>query len=711
MRENRACRSFHRAIAGVVLTAASALGLSTIADAQASLDVGQHVLASLIGETRNIVPGRPLQVALRQKIESGWHTYWSNPGESGLPTTLDWSLPQEFRAGPIAWPTPGRFTVGPVVGYGYTDEILLPVTIDVPAGLRPGSDVTISAHASWLVCSDICIPEEADLSLSVPVGTAFEPEPDWAQAFASTRAHTPMSNPFSTTATASNDEITLRVEIGDARSLQNVSFLPAEADVIDDGAPQSIVADPAGLVLKLKRDNVKPPPAVLNGVLVFHDQAAKAGGMSGALSISTPVGPVAPDFYAGLGLMAAILLALAGGIVLNLMPCVLPVLSIKVLALVQHSQSTPREMRLQGVAYAAGVLVSFAMITGALIALRRAGAEIGWGFQLQSPIFVTLMIYLLFAVGLNLSGAFSVGNRIAGLGGDLASRQGYAGSFITGTLATLVATPCTAPFMAAAIGFAVTQPWYVALGVLETIGLGLALPYLVVAFSPRTRRLFPRPGIWMLRLKEVLAFPVYGTAVWLMYVLFQETGAAGATAALAGLVLIAFATWLYNAVCSSESPHRNWGVGLSTLAAAGAFALLYVVDDGGSSQASPSAATERLDWQPFSQAKLDSLRAEGKSVFVDFTAAWCITCKVNERIALADRAVVKMFADRGIVALRADWTRQDATITRILEAHGRAGVPLYLYYHRPTVTGIPKPPIILPQLLTAIMVLDELRED
>jgi thiol:disulfide interchange protein len=708
----RVYRSVHRAAACVVLACASASGAVAVAHAQASPAIVSHVAAGLIAETRNVVPGRPLQVALRQKIESGWHTYWSNPGESGLPTTIDWSLPSDFRAGPIVWPTPERFTVGPVVGYGYKGEVLLPITIDVPNGLQPGSDVTISAHASWLVCSDICIPEEADFSLSFPVGSAPEPDLDAAQAFATARTRTPTPNPFPTVATHSKDDIILRVATGDATRLRNIAFFPADADVIDDGAPPSIVADSEGIVLRLKRDAAKPPAAALNGILRFDDQAAQADGAPGAIAIAVRISAAAPDFDAGLGLMAVLLLALAGGIILNLMPCVLPVLSIKVLALVQHSQSSPGEVRLQGAAYAVGVLVTFAIIAGALIGLRAVGAEIGWGFQLQSPVFIALMVYLLFAVGLNLSGVFAVDFRLGGIGSEAASQGGYAGSFFTGALATLVATPCTAPFMAAAVGYAVTQPWYVALAVLETVGLGLALPFLIVAFSPRARRLLPKPGSWMVRLKEILAFPLYGTAVWLMYVLTQQTGALGATAVLAGLVLIALAAWLYNAVCLSEGPSRRWGVGIAAVAAAAAFALTFLVDDGGASQASPSKAIAGgVDWQPFSQARLDALRAEGRPVFIDFTAAWCITCQVNERIALADRAVVKAFADRGIAALRADWTRQDAGITRILEANGRAGVPLYLYYPTPTATGQSKPPIILPQLLTATSVLHELSED
>jgi thiol:disulfide interchange protein/DsbC/DsbD-like thiol-disulfide interchange protein len=712
MRENRrGYRSLHGSIAGVVLTAISALAGAPVAGAQAGLDGSQHVTASLVAETRNIVPGRPLHLALRQRIQPGWHTYWSNPGESGLPTTIDWTLPSEFKAGPILWPTPERFTYGPVVGYGYKGDVLLPVAIDVPAGLQPGSNVTLSAHASWLACSDICIPEDAELSISVPVGTVPEPDPNWTQAFVSTRAQTPTPNPFPTTATGINNEFTLRVATGDATRLQNVIFFPGDPNVIDDGAPQSVVANSEGLVLTLPRDKSKPPPAVLNGVLVFHDLAANAGEVSRALLISAPIGSVAPDAYANLGLLAAVLLALVGGMVLNLMPCVLPVLSIKVLALVQHSQSAPREVRLQGVAYAAGVLVSFAVIASALIGMRAAGAEIGWGFQLQSPIFVTLMIYLLFAVGLNLSGVFSIGGRVTGIGSDLALREGYAGSFFTGALATLVATPCTAPFMAAAIGYAITQPWYISLAVLEAIGLGLAFPYLVVAFSPRARRLLPRPGVWMLRLKQILAFPVYGTAVWLIFVLSQQAGASGTTAALVGLVLIAFAAWLYDAVCLSEGQWRSWGVRLSIVAVAGAFTILYLIDDGNPPHPSPTAARESLDWQPFNQARFDALRVEGRPIFIDFTAAWCITCKVNERIALADPAVVKAFVDGGVAALKADWTRQDASITRLLEANGRAGVPLYLFYPKPAATGERKTPIILPQFLTAASILHEMRED
>ncbi|MDB5392792.1 MAG: thiol:disulfide interchange protein [Rhodospirillales bacterium] len=678
---------------------------------------GPHATVSLIAQTKTVTPGQKLQVALVQKIEKGWHTYWVNPGDSGLPTMVEWSLPTGIKAEPIAWPTPKRIPYGPLVSYGYEDQVVLPVTITVPTTVAVGTDVALTGHASWLVCSNVCVPEEGDLKLVLPgaAGPAAL-DPDNAAIFAAALAQLPTDNPFTAKVSFDKDRIRLHVATGDAGKLTDVGFFPLDEGVIDNDIAPEITAGRDGVTVTLKRAQSKDKPLdTLNGVLVFHDSSAGQDGASHAIRIAAPAtagsvtGGVANAPTIGFAVfIEAVLLAIAGGIVLNLMPCVLPVLSIKALSLVRHAQSAPREVRMQGLAYAAGVLVSFAAVAGALIALRAAGAEIGWGFQLQSPIFLTIMIYVLFAVGLSLSGVFTVGDGAAGLGSELADREGYSGSFFTGALATLVATPCTAPFMAAAIGFAITQPWFVSFAVLEAIGVGLALPYVLLAFSPSARRFLPKPGAWMNSLKQVLAFPVYGTAVWLAFVLSSEAGSIGVTAALAGLVLIAFAAWLYETVRLGEGAGRRIGLAGAALAVVAALALVKITDV--SAGASPVADSRPVvaggvSWQPFSQAKLDAARAEGKPVFVDFTADWCITCKVNERVALADQAVTDAFAAQGIVALRGDWTRRDGEITRILEANGRGGVPLYLFYAK----GSSDKPVILPQILTADIVLHSMQ--
>ena len=700
MRERRAC-----------LTLAAILAVATIVTTPARAQDGRHVAVSLVAETHNIVPGQPFRVALRQQIQTGWHTYWSNPGDSGLPTTIDWRLPPNFKAGPIFWPAPERFVIGPVVDYGYQDEVLLEVEIGTPSDLQVGSQVAISAHASWLVCSDTCVPEDAELAISVPIGAISEPDPQWVQAFSATHARAPAPNPFATSAIADANKFILHVATGRATRLSEIMFFPADSNVVDNDAPQSVTVDSEGLVLMLPRDRTKPAPAMLNGVLVFHDLGAQAQSAPGAIAISTPVASPSPIAFVDLGFVRALLLAVAGGFVLNLMPCVLPVLMIKAFGLLQHAHTSTRHAQRQGIAYAAGVLTSFAAIAIVLIGLRALGAEIGWGFQLQSPLFVTVMVYVLFTVGLNLSGAFAVGDRIAGLGGRLAERAGHAGSsFATGALATLVATPCTAPFMATAIGYGITQPWYKSLAVFEAVGFGLALPYLVIAFSPGVRRLLPKPGVWMLRLKQFLAFPIYGTAVWLLFVLSLEAGTEGVMAALAGVGLMAFSVWLYDSVRTSESRWRYPGIGLSALS-------VLARSRSRSWRAVSDRCPLRARWRrraspgPFSQAKLDALQGEGRAIFVDVTAAWCITCQVNERVALADPTLRRAFADRGVAALRADWTRQDAAITRMIEANGRAGVPLYLYYPMPAKTGDKKPPIVLPQILTAELVLRVMEDD
>ena len=699
------------------LTLAALLLVPAAAYAQDVPADGPHATVSLIAETKTVAPGQKLKVALVQKIQKGWHTYWVNPGDSGLPTTVDWSLPAGFTAGEIAWPTPGRIPFGPLMSYGYEGQAVLPITITVPANLPSSGDVALTGHASWLVCSNVCVPEEADIKLTLPAAAGpAAPDPANAATFAAAQAQLPADNPFTATATYDKDRIKLHVATGDAGKLTEVDFFPLDEGVIDNDAEPEVTTAKDGVTVTLKRaDDKNKPLQAFNGVLAFHDSSTGEDMAGHAIRIAAPAtagstagGSATVPTVSLAAFLEAVLLAIAGGIVLNLMPCVLPVLSIKALSLVRHAQSHPREVRMQGLAYAAGVLVSFGIVAGALIVLRAAGAEIGWGFQLQSPIFLTVMIYVLFAVGLSLSGVFTVGDSVAGLGSDLANREGYSGSFFTGALATLVATPCTAPFMAAAIGFAITQPWFISFAVFEAIGVGLALPYVVLAYSPGARRFLPKPGAWMNSFKQVLAFPVYGTAVWLAFVLASESGSIGITAALAGLVLIGFAAWLYEAVRNSMGTGRLVGLAGVAIAVIAALVLLEIPNEtggGGSASAAEASIVGGVSWVPFTQAKLDEAKAAGKPVFVDFTADWCITCKVNERVALTDQAVKDAFTAQGVVAMRGDWTRRDGAITRVLEANGRAGVPLYLFYAK----GAGDKPVILPQILTADAVLNSLK--
>ena len=681
--------------AGLLLAGLINSGWSLAVSAQEGATSDRHIMATLVAKSRNAAPGQPLHLALRLQIAPAWHTYWINPGDSGLVTTIDWTLPPGFKADPIVWQAPTRFSYGPVVGYGYKTEVFLPITIHVPQIVQPGTDVVLSAHANWLACSDTCVPEDARLTISLPVGAALEPDPRWSEAFATAALNTPVPNPFPVNATLSGDAIVVHLATGDATRLRDIAFFPLDADVIRNDTPQVVAADTRGLTLTLQRDRSGPVSAAINGVLTFRDLSADRGDAISSIAIAVPIRSATTPTNL-LEFTAAIAIAILGGIILNLMPCVLPVLSIKVFGLMQHAHEGPRHARIQGLSYTAGVLASFAMVAGSLIGLRAAGSEIGWGFQLQSPLFVAAMVYVLFVVGLNLSGVFTFGAGLAGIGSSLAVRSGTAGSFFAGALATLVATPCTAPFMAAAMGYAITQPWYVSLTVFEAVGFGLALPYLAIAFSPTMQRWLPKPGAWMARLKEFLAFPIYGTAVWLVYVLSQQVGALGVTAVLSGLVFIAFGVWLWEAMRMRSG--RLVGVGVPVISFVAAAIVALAVADEGSMQSPGSAAG--LGWQPFSQKRLDELRKEGRAVFVDFTAAWCITCKVNERVALENAAVRQALTDKTVAMLRGDWTRRDVEITRVLAQHGRVGVPLYLFYPSGDRSTATAPPIVLPQILT-----------
>ena len=663
-----------------------------------------RVRVELVSEVHAIAAGQVFWVALHQRIAPGWHTYWINPGDSGEPPRIEWALPAGFTAGEITWPFPEKIPVGPAMTYGYSREVVLPIPITAPASLTPGTEISLRGQASWLVCEKICIPEEAAIALTLPVTTGNPPlDAHGAPMIAAARQRVPTPSPWPASFVATPETVTLTLAAPGLTSerIADVSFFPAKWGAIDMAAPQRVRVDAAGIRIVVARGPLRAAAAApIDGVLVVSE---RLDGETARHAFVVSARPTTAGGDGATSLLRAIALALAGGLVLNLMPCVLPVLSVKALGLVRHASERPAVLRAHGLAYAAGVLLSFALVAGALIALRTAGEQLGWGFQLQSPAFVTALAWLFFAVALSFSGIIVVSG-----GHALAARSGYVGSFAAGALATVAATPCTAPFMGAAVGFAVTQPWPTALLVFEALGLGLALPYLLLSFVPAWSRFLPKPGRWMERLKELLAFPLYASAAWLVWVVSQQAGPYGVGAALAGIVLIGFAAWLHRSLGSAGALWR--GAATWSIAALLPLLIVGIVALGplgaGTRSSAPEAVAGGIDWEPFSPERLDGLRASGKPVFVNFTAAWCVTCLVNERVALRSAVVADAFAKKGVTALKADWTSRDPAISRMLGSLGRSGVPLYVLY-RPGA-GADAVSTLLPQILTEGAVIDAL---
>ena len=694
------------------LTAIALTLASTVSPAASPQAATPQVRAELIASVTAVQPGEQIQLGLHQKIIPHWHTYWVNPGDSGLPTTIAWTLPDGTKTGDIQWPAPSRFKLGPVSNYGYENEVVLLTPLTIPNSLQPGSSFPVKATVDWLVCQEICIPQQVELELNLPVIAAGTPRQPGSPLIDKTLAALPAASPWQTRVDTTSDGLLLHASGAGIAALKpaEVWFYADEWGKTAHDGPQTLRIEGDTLALHIQPGDAAPSAgSQLNGILTIRhaDGGVSAYKISAPVSGSAAIASTLPNTRDDIQLGAALLFALLGGLVLNLMPCVFPVLSIKALALLRHAHQSPAHTRLQGLAYTAGVLASFSLLAGVLIALKTGGAEVGWGFQFQSPIFVLAVAYLMFAVGLNLSGVFTLGASTAGVGTTLADKPGYAGSFFTGVLATVVATPCTAPFMGAALGFALGQPTAVLLAVFLSLGLGLALPYLLLSFWPALQRLLPRPGRWMERLKEFLAFPMYGAAVWLVWVLAQQAGPNAIAIALGGMLAIAFAAWLYETSHAVRPLARH---GSRVLAAAALGLALAGGYAGIASNVADAAQTRTAKvagkaWEPYTKARFDALRAEEKPVFVNFTAAWCITCLANERVALSDESVIAAFRQTGITYLKGDWTNQDPQISAHLADFGRSGVPLYLFYPGGNKTEAR----VLPQLLTPTTVIDALQ--
>ena len=671
--------------------AALLLGLIPAADAAQSPPVQTpRTTATLVTDSDSVAPGHRLEIALRLRLAPGWHTYWQNPGDAGAAPTLDLSLPKGVMAGPIAWPTPARQQEGPLTTYGYTGDVLLPepLTPTQPAGLQ------LAAHATWLACKDICVPEEANFQLNLPPGPAT-PSAE-AGLFTAAAARAPRPAPFQSRLLKGPADHASLVVTGAALTPHDIHqawFLPAGADLVNS-APQPLSQQPGRLTLGLTlTKDAHPDP--LSGILVLQDPA----GHDTAYNLTAAPESAPPDALPP-ALLGTIGLAFLGGLILNLMPCVFPILAMKAISLTRLSGHARSHVRRQALSYAAGILVTFAALAGVTIGLRAAGIAAGWGFQFQSPIFVTLIAWLLFGVGLSLFGAVDLQGRWTGAGASLTQTGGHLGSFFTGLLAVLVATPCTAPFMGAAVAGALVAPPATTLLIFLTLGAGLASPTLLLVAVPQTTNLLPRPGRWTELLKQALAFPMFGAAIWLVWVLSLEAGPTGVLAALSGMLLLGLAAWIVRAAGTASRFGRHLGLGVAAAAMLAAAAILA----GLSLQPAADTTLASLESaEPFTSGRLADLRAEGRPVFVNMTAAWCVTCLINERVALSPPAVRAAFAARHVTYLLGDWTREDPAVTRFLQEQGRDGVPLYMFY--PAGGGAP---VVLPQILTEATLLKAL---
>nr|WP_316629924.1 thioredoxin family protein [uncultured Brevundimonas sp.] len=678
----------------------------------------ERIEAELVPMSQWVAPGSTTVVAVRQKIAPGWHTYWRNPGDSGGATSLTWTLPQGVTADPILWPLPGRQRLMSLMNYGYSGEVLLPVAIHAPASARPGEILTLTTDALFLVCSDqMCVPQPMTLSLALPVRDGAAPlARPWGAQIERLVETAPRPAGIEARLTAQGGRLTLTATGGPLAGgdVGQAYFYPYDGDRIDHAAAQTGQVGPNGLTLILTPGK-RGPDAPLSGVLATD---------KGAWEIDARPGPVLPgaEGRGDLSRLAeagekptggvwtfvqALGLALLGGLVLNLMPCVFPVLAMKAASL-SSAAHDPRRARRDGLAFTAGVLVSFLILAGGLLALRAAGQAVGWGFQLQSPGVVAALALTMLLVGLNLSGVFHVGAGLQNAGsGPLSRLPGAAGAFFTGVLAVVVAAPCTAPFMAAALGAALVLVWPMALAVFLMLGLGLALPYLAISLSPGLLSRLPRPGAWMARLKGVLAFPMYGASLWLVWVFTRQGGADALGLLLTAALSLAFAAWLAGLAQEARLKGRRPVMAtLCAIVAGVAAAGLAGVAAGAArtADAAPRSESGALDAQPWSAASVAQATAAGRPVLVNLTADWCVTCKINERAALSSPRVAQAVKKADAVYLVGDWTRRDDAITRELQAHGRSGVPLYLLY-RPGRSE----PDILPQLLTEGVVIDALK--
>ncbi len=705
-----------------------------------------HTSVRLIADSRALVPGGRVTLGIHLTIEKGWHTYWSNPGEAGIPTQVHWTVPEGYVTGDIDWPVPHKYVeAGDVLTYGYADETMLLVPLAIPLTAKPGTRVTLRARIEWLECENICIPGSAAVELTLPV-SAGATGAENTTLFERYRRLVPP--PFAggqdgtLTTRCAGGVVEIRLDAPGrlaADSAARPDFFPEPlADVLVSRTTVTANGQTAVLKVPLTSSRALTGPRTLRGVLVYTPAGGErrarevavdlssefcaslfTGGNATPLLERTFTGTPAPG---GSGqLLLSLFFALIGGMLLNIMPCVLPVIALKIFGLVKMAGDSPGRIVRLGWAFSAGILASFVSLALLVIILQFAGQQVGWGFQFQEPLFVIAMAAVVFAFGLNLFGVFEIrlpGSAVSGLS-TLASRQGtqgkgYGASFGEGVFATVLATPCTAPYLGSALGFAFAQPWWVILLIFATVALGMALPYLVLTARPGWLRYLPKPGEWMVTAKQFMGFLMMATLLWLLYVLGKQLGMEAVIWTGAFLLAVGAACWLIGRFATLTASRRTvrmiWLAALLLVAAGyGVFleSALNVRAVIAGIPSAPGGQTEPGDgiaWKPFTLQGLEADLKGDRPVFIDFTAEWCLTCKVNEKAVMGDRAVVEKFRDLNVIPIRADWTNRNPDITRLLAKFGRSGVPLYVIFS----PGKPDAPTVLPEVITTSLVLEAL---
>ncbi len=709
----RICFALFLIASGALSTWAGAQNSFSLKAGTSAVVTTDQVRAELLAWAPDgVEPGKTVWVGLQLAHIPEWHTYWKNSGDSGLPTVLEWVLPAGVTAGDIAWPTPKKIPIGTLANYGYENTVLLPVPLTFAPGFN-ASQLDIKLRAAWLICKKECIPQEGEFALQIPVKSSTAASgPAFAAAFA--------ASPKTLAAADSQVEAgakTIKVSLSGLPAAlrgKTLEFFPETGSVIEPAGPWQQAWQGAVWTAQLPVSAQRTESPRLMPVVVALDKeayrieapvkgdwpaVAAAAVMSPALEAALKANaaqgqaPTAGNAVP-LSLMAALFGALLGGLILNLMPCVFPVLAIKVVNFAQEKSQAARIAG--GLAYTAGVLLSFLALGALLLGLRAAGEQLGWGFHLQSPAVVAGLAALFTLLGLNLAGLFEFGSILPSRVASMQSKNPTVNSFLTGVLATAIASPCTAPFMGASLGYALGLPGLQALAIFAAIGLGMALPYLAASAVPALARALPRPGPWMVTFRQLMAFPMFATVAWLVWVLGQQTGIDGAGALLALLVLMALVLWSLTLGGRTRTAVATFSIAISALAAWAIGSNLVKPLE----VSSAPAASER--WQAWEPGRVEQLTAKGQSVFVDFTAAWCVTCQYNKKTTLADAAVLADIDAKQVVMLRADWTRRDPAVTAALAQLGRNGVPLYVIY-KPG-----RAPVLLSEILSVSDVRAEL---